>query len=72
VSEIDPAIRQPPDRGIMSNHQYRVPLNVKLSQQINDDLLVRFIEISRRLVGKQELRVIDERSRDGHALLLTA
>jgi hypothetical protein len=72
VSEIDSAIRQSPDGGIVSNHQDRVPFNMKFPQQINDDLLIRFIEISSRLVSKQELRVIDERSRDGHALLLTA
>lgn len=45
---------------------------MEFPQQIDDDLLVRFIEISSRFVGKQELRVIDERSRDGHSLLLTA
>src|ERR1700719_2830833 len=45
---------------------------MKLAQKLQHDPLVRFVQISRRFVGKNELRVIDQSAGHGHALLLAS
>ena len=45
---------------------------VDAEQQAQDVLGRIGVEISRRLVGEQDRRMVDQRARDGHALLLAA
>jgi len=45
---------------------------VQFPENLDDDGFVSFVEIAGRLVGKNDLRLIDQRARDGHALLLAA
>ena len=54
----------------MRDDENRVALGVKLAQQVDDELLVGFVEVAGGLVGKNQLRMIDERAGNGHALLL--
>ncbi len=50
----------------------RVSGGMQFAQQIQDDGLVRFIEIAGGFVGQNQLWMVDQRARDGHALLLSA
>src|SRR6267143_1552454 len=45
---------------------------VQLPQHLQHDFRVFRIQISRGLVGEENLRLIDDRARDGHALLFAA
>src|SRR6266403_1250413 len=45
---------------------------VQLPQHLQHDFRVFRIQVSRWLVGEENLRLIDDRPRDGHALLLAA
>ena len=54
------------------DHQGLAPLAHEAEEEL-DDALARFrVEISRRFVGEDDARVIDQRPGDGHALLLAA
>src|SRR5712692_9981275 len=70
VFEFDAAVREISDGLRVRNHENRVPGGVQLAQQFQDRGLVVFIEIACRLIGQNEFRMIDQRARDGHALLL--
>ena len=70
--EIDSPVRQISDGRIVRDHHDGVFFAVQLLQQIDHNSLVHFVEISRRLIRKQQFRMIDERSRDRDALLLAA
>ena len=56
VGQIDAAVRQLPDRRVVRHHQDRVPFGVQLAQQTDHGFLVRFVEISGRLVRENQLR----------------
>ena len=45
---------------------------MQLVEQIDNNLLIGFIQIAGRFIGKNDLRVIDERPRYADALLFTA
>lgn len=53
------------------DHEGRALL-VESPEQIEDNPLVRLIEVAGRLIGEDELRVVDERARHTHPLLLAA
>ena len=72
VFEFHAAVREISNRLRMGHHQNRVPRGMQFAQQLQDDGLVRLIEIAGGLVGQNQLRLIDQRARDGHALLLAA
>ena len=42
-----------------------------LAEQIHDKDGVRLVKVSRRLVGKDDARILDNGARNGYALLLT-
>ena len=72
VRQLDAAIGLPGDVRIVCDHQDRVSGIVQLAENFNDDSFVRFVEIACRLVGQNEFWLIDQRARDGHALLFAA
>ena len=70
VSQLDFAIRLLRDFRIVCHHQDRVAGAVQLAEQRNHDFLIRFVQVARRLIGKNHFRLIDQRPRNRHALLL--
>jgi hypothetical protein len=72
VRELDTAIRETADGGIVRDHQDCMALVVEIAQKANHGFFVGFVEISRWFVGKNKLGMIDERAGDGDALLFAA
>ena len=70
VRKLDAAIGLPSDVRIVRDHQNRMAGFVQIAEKINDDLFVGFVKIAGRLVSQNKFRLIDERPRDGHSLLL--
>ena len=70
VRKLDAAIGLARDVRIVRDHQNRVAGFVQIAEKINDDLFVGFVKIAGRLVSQNKFRLIDERPRDGHSLLL--
>src|SRR5690349_7149952 len=69
VRQFDAAVSLPRDVRIVRDHQNRVPRVVQLAKDFDDDSLVGFVEISCWLVGQNKFWLIDQRMRDGYALL---
>ena len=57
---------------VRRHHQDRVSGVVQFAENLEDDRFVGLVEISGGFVGKNNLRLIDQRARNGHALLLAA
>ena len=55
---------------LMGNDDHGLPLRMKLAKQREDLGGGRAVEISRRLVGQQNRRRVEDRARDGNALAL--
>src|SRR5580698_2477886 len=72
VSEFDAAIGKPPDGWRVGDHQDRVPFGMKFPKQLENDLFIHFIQIPRGLVRQNQLGMIDQSTRHGHALLFAA
>ena len=72
VRELDATAGVARDVHVVRDHQDRVSGLMQFAENVDDDIFVRLIEIARRFVGKDQLRLIDERSRDGHTLLFSA
>ena len=68
--EFDAAVGEARDNGIVRHHHNRASLLVKFAQQAQDDLFIQRIKIASRLVGKNNLRIVDQGPRDADALLL--
>ena len=45
---------------------------MKLFENVNHDIFIRFVKVSRRLVGKNDLGMVDKRACNADALLLAA
>ena len=69
---IDAAADAPDQLAIVRGDDDRRAARVDLAEQIHDFERQIGIEVAGRLVGEHELRVVDERARDGDALLLAA
>jgi hypothetical protein len=72
MREFDATIRKVSDGRIVRHHQDCVSLAVQFPKKLDHGLFIRFVEISRRFVGQNQFRMIDQRTRDGHALLLAS
>src|SRR5690606_17801602 len=72
VAKDDPAPRVLGDIGLVRDDDYRDPLRIEITEELHDLGSGSGIEGTRRLVGQQDLRVVDEGTGDGHALLLPA
>jgi len=70
--KFDATVGEVSDDRRVRNNQNGVPGGMKLAEKLQDGSLVLFIEISCGLIGQNKFRMIDQRSRDGHALLLAA
>ena len=70
--EFDAAVREVSDGLRVCDNKNRVPRGMQLAQYVQDRGLVVFIEISCRLIRKNQFRMIDQRACDGHALLFAA
>ena len=60
------------DLRVMGDDNQRCSLTVKLFENVNHDIFICFVKISRRLVGKNDLGVVDKRACNADTLLLTA
>src|SRR6267378_3859255 len=72
VGQLDAAVGLACNVRIVRHHQDRVARVVQLAENLKHHVFVGFVKIAGRLVGKNQLRLIDECTRDGHALLLAA
>src|SRR5713226_7236967 len=72
VSKLDAAVSLARDVRVVRHHQDGVAGIVQFAENLDDDRFVGFVEVAGRLVGKNNLRLVDQRARDGYALLLTA
>ncbi len=72
VGQFDAAVGLTRDVRVVRHHQNRVSGVVQFAENLEDDRFVGLVEISGGFVGKNDLRLIDQRARNGHALLLAA
>ena len=72
VCKFDAAVGLARDVRVVRDHQDGVARVVQFAKDLKDDLFVRFIEIAGGFVGQDDLRLIDQSARNGHALLLAA
>src|SRR5205085_2880860 len=72
MGQFNAAVRLARDIRVVRDHQNGVPRVVQLAENLDDNSFVGFVEIAGGLVRKNELRLIDQCPRDGHALLFSA
>ena len=72
VRQFDAPVGLPRDVRIVRDHQNGVAGLVQLTEQIDHDLFVGFVQIAGRLVGQNQFRLIDQRARDSHTLLFAS
>ena len=72
MREFDAAIGQASDGGSVRDHEDSVAFAVQFVEELDHRLLVCFVQISGRLVGEYEFRMIDQRAGHGYTLLLAA
>src|SRR5260370_5139696 len=72
MSKFDAAVGLARDVRVVRDHENGVAAAVQFAENFEDHGFVGFIEIAGGLVGHDQLRLIDQRARDGHALLLAA
>src|SRR6185503_3130857 len=72
VRQLDAAVGQQADAGRVRHRDHGVTLRVQLFEQRQHLALVRLVEVAGGLVGEQQPRLVDERARHAHALLLAA
>ena len=71
VNKLNAAVGLLGDVGIVGDHEDGMASAVELAEQADDDFLVGLVEIAGGLVGQNELGLIDQRTSDGDALLLS-
>ena len=72
VVQFDAAVRQPRDHRIVRDHHDRSSLLVQFAQQAQNDFFICRVEIAGGLVCKNDFRIVNQRARDAHALLLAS
>ncbi len=72
VSQLDAAVRLARDVRVVRNHKNGVAGVVQFAENLDHDGFVGLIEISRGLVGENQLRLIDQRTRNSYSLLFAA
>src|ERR1700674_5471005 len=72
VRQLDAPVGLTRNVGIVRDHENCVAGIVQLAKDLQDDGFVDFVEIAGGLIREDQLGLIDERARDGHALLLAA
>lgn len=69
MRECDAAIGQASDGGRVRDHENSMSFAVQFVEELDHGLLVGFIQVSGRLVGENELRMIDQRPGNSNTLL---
>src|SRR5580765_8657351 len=72
VDEFDASVGLLRDVWVVRDHQNGVAAGVQLAKQPEDDLLIGLVEVPSGFIGKDQLRLIDQRPGDGDALLFAA
>ena len=72
VAEREPPLRAPGDVGLVGDDDHGDAGLVQLLEQLDDLLGGAAVERAGRLVGEDDMRVVDQRAGDRHALLLPA
>ena len=72
VGELDAAVGLARDVGIVRNHEDGVARAMELAEDFEHDGFVGSIEVAGRLIGENQLGLIDECASNGNALLLAA
>ena len=72
VVQVHAAVGEARHHRIVRDHHDGAALLVELAQQAQHDLFVLRVEIAGGLVGEDDARIVDERARDAHALLLAS
>src|SRR3954470_10262600 len=70
VMQLNAAVSEARNSRVVSDHDDGAALLVELTQQAQDDLFVLRVEIAGRLIGENDGRIVDQGTRDAHALLL--
>ena len=71
VVQTDNSLGMCGDVVFVRDHNQRAAFSVQPVKQLQDFLRSARIEVARGLVGKDEVRIVNEAARDGHPLLLT-
>ena len=69
VSKLDAAVRLTRDVRVVRHHQDGMASIMQFTENLDDHRFVGLVEISGGLVGENDLRLIDQRARNGNALL---
>ena len=72
VMQSDDPVRELGHFGIMGDQHDCPPLFVKLSENIEHDLFIRFIQVPGWFVGEYDRGFVDQRPRDADSLLLAS
>src|SRR5712692_8415146 len=72
VSEFDAAVRLARDVRVVRHLQDRMAGVVQFAENLDDDGFIGLVEVARGLVSKNDFWLVDQRARDGHALLFAA
>jgi len=69
VGQLDATAGVAGDVHVVRDHEDCMARLVEFTKNVDDDIFVGFVKIAGGLVGKDELRLIDESAGDGDALL---
>ncbi len=72
VANFDDALRTGGDLPVMRHDDDGAPFTVELLKDAENFFTAMAVERAGRFVGKNDLRIVDERAGDGNALLLSA
>ena len=72
MMQFDAAVGQTRDYGIVRHHDDGASLLMQFAKQAQNNFFVRRVEVAGRFVGEHDFRIVDEGTRDAHALLLAS
>ena len=72
VVELDAALRHAADFRIVCHHDDGVALAVQFGEKAHHQCFIHFIQVPRGFVGKNQVGLIDQRSRHADALLFAS
>ena len=70
--QFNASVAQTCDDGIVGHHHNGASLAMQFAQQPEHDLFICGIQISSRLVGENDFRIIDQCASNAHPLLFAA
>jgi hypothetical protein len=72
VMQLDSAISEAGDDGVVRNHYDGASLAMQLAQQAQDDFFIDCVQISSGFIGQNDLRIVDQGAGDANPLLFSA